>query len=745
MLDKRVSYAILGGFLILMLISIYYIRFINFDFTYEVFFPKDDPDREYYNEFIQRFEPDGNFVAIAVENPDGNLEPEFLNTVHEITLKARKLPYVSGSESITTIERPVFVAGRPMTFPLLNIENPQLSKADQQRILSDSRLINRLVSNDGRAIAILLTVEDIKDTDASLVLDDSLSALLDNYDLNFHIAGKPYYQSQLAKQTGKEFRNYTIISILLIILALYLMFRRLRIVAVAFLSVVVSMVLFFGFVGLTGYAIDPVSSLFPIILIVVSVSYSIHILSKYLEDAADHPKKEALKKTIKEVGLATFLTSVTTGIGFSSLASTSIPSIKNFGLYAAAGVMMSFITVITFTPSLVNVLQQKKFLAKPSTIKTGSMWMERLYYFNIKNQLKIIIAFLLLILISIAGILNIGPEAHFSSYFPSGEVKEDFEYFEKHFGGIRNFELGVILKDDAKVTDLQVLQDLNKLEEYIENHPGISAVLGPATILKTMNQAYKGEIEGSYALPEDKETVDELYDVATYRSGGIVKNIISKNNDAARITARIEDVGLEENLKISKDLNQFIDNNLDTSIAEYKQTGYTFLMDKNIIYGRSNLLWGLALAFVIISILMALLFRNYKMVFISLIPNIIPVLFAGAIIGFSGIEMTISVTIVFAIAFGIAVDDTIHFLSKFKLELAAVKNVDLAIKNSLRVTGKALVMTTIVLIMAFGILVTSSYPATFYIGLLMTITLVTALLADLLLLPILIRLLIKDQ
>ena len=220
--------------------------------------------------------------------------------------------------------------------------------------------------------------------------------------------------------------------------------------------------------------------------------------------------------------------------------------------------------------------------------------------------------------------------------------------------------------------------------------------------------------------------------------------LISKDEKNTRISGRILDIGADNIRTITANIDQWMAANIDTSIVQMKQTGTSLVVDKNSEYVRSSILWGLGFAMLIVSVLMVLLFQNWKMLIISIVPNLIPLLIAGAVLGFGGIELEAGISIVFAIIFGIAVDDTIHFLSKFKLARNKGLNVDDAIEITFLETGKAICLTTVILFFGFLILLFSIHPPSIIVGTLISVTLFSALFGDLFFIPVLIRMFIKD-
>ena len=739
MLEKRFNYIIILAFAILCALSVYSASRITFDFSFEVFFPKNDPDRIFYNEYSSNFEPDDNFLILGIENRPDIFEQDFLQEIEQFTEEAASLPHIIRAQSLANLKRPIFVAGNPIMLPMLNIPNPSKYPSDSARIMEDERLQGRFISNDAKSLAVVMTTDSVLDLKESQKLDEALLDLLEKYNFHeVHFAGRPHYQVLLAEKSRSEFITYTLISALLIVVALAFIFRKVLSVLIALISIIVSMILFMGFIGATGIPMDPLSILFPILIMVVGISDVIHIMSKYIEDAeGGMNKREALRKTVREIGMATFLTSVTTAIGFGSLATAAIPTIRHFGIFSAIGVFIAFITVILLTTALLALTNLRDIRREHNDKKFWKRIMSWFFIVTRKQRKTIVIVSIAILLLSLFGISRIRTDVHFENNFPrTDKVREDYRYLEQKFGGVRNYEIGLFAKEAALITDPEILQQIDTLEKFLSAREGINSVISPATIYKTLNQAYGADNPQTYFIPESEAQIDKYTAMADKYASRELNILISKDQKKGRISARMNDIGLKENQELGREVKSFVNTVLDTTQISARVTGTAFLLDKNIIYGRKYLFYGLALAFVIISIIMALLFKDFKMVMISLVPNIYPLIMAGGFIGFLGIELTGSVTVIFAIAFGISVDYAIHFLSKYKLELRKGKHMSSALRSTFLVTGKAISLTTVILFFGFVMLVTSTYPPTFYLGLILSITLVFAWAAGFFLIPV---------
>jgi predicted RND superfamily exporter protein len=284
-----------------------------------------------------------------------------------------------------------------------------------------------------------------------------------------------------------------------------------------------------------------------------------------------------------------------------------------------------------------------------------------------------------------------------------------------------------------------VVQEINKVEEKLKEIEGIRAVNSITAVYKSINQMYGGNRPEAYELPESKRQFERYQRLVSQIPMAQANVLVNKDGSKARITSRIFDIGADSVKYRVDQVQEWAAANVDPDVIQIQQTGTALIIDKNAQYVREDLVEGLGMAILIVSILMALLYQNVKMLLISLIPNVFPLLMAGALLGFLNIELEAGISIVFAAIFGIAVDDTIHFLSKYKLAINKGKSTEEALQITFAESGKAIVLTTVILFCGFLIMLFSQNPASFTVGLLISVTLFGAMISDLMLIPLFIR------
>ncbi len=741
---QKLRIPIIVAFSLMALYSLTFIFKLNFQFDFEAFFPKDDPDLAVFKDFIKDFETDDNFLLVGFKREGDIFNQQFLEELHDFTIKSRDLPHILEAESITKFAYPLVTPFGVTTVPAIHIDQSDKYAQEKERLLKDERVVDYLISKDGAATTVALKTVDAIRLDQSKELLNAMDTLLSSYNFpEHHILGRAYFQKELVRMQMREIIVASSIAGTLVFIILMIIYRRWLTVIIALSSIGLAMVLFMGFLGVSQQELSAMTGLYPILMIIVGTSDVIHIMSKYLDELEKGNKPyPAIMIAIKEIGLATLLTSVTTAAGFATLLTSKIVPIKEFGINASIGVMIAYITVIFFTTTILSYFDLNKLAAPASRNRFWQRLMGKTYLASFKSRTIWIITVAFLVFSAI-GISLVTTNYKIESNLPIGaKITKDFYFFENEFVGFRPVEVAVTT--DQSVYDFEIMKEINRVEEKFKEDGNFKAIRSQTMVFKSIAQMFGGNQIEAYEFPNDTTTYNQYREMAK-RIPKLTNNIlVSRDEKKARIISRMNDVGADSVKVVVDRLENWINANTDTSIVNFDITGTAMLLDKNVEYARKSLLQGLGIAILIVGFLMVLLFRNWKYLIIALVPNIFPLLFAGAILGFLNIELEAGVTIVFAIIFGIAVDDSIHFLSKFKLARLKGKNVEDSLKITFLETGKAICITSIILFFGFMVLLFSIHPPSRSIGTLIGVTLVTALLSDLFIIPLLIRLLIKD-
>ena len=743
------------GFLLLLFTAFmgYKATHLKFDYDFEKFFPAEDKDADYFYEHREKFEYDNNFILIALENKKGVFEVPFMQRVSNLTSRLQvETPYVTGVRSITNQnEVSLFGINNAVERPYVDLkkwaEDTAFVNKDSLRIYGSKELLNTLVARDGKSVCVFLKHEDGLSVKKSDTLVKAVKKILSEYSFNgIHLAGTTVGQRYYIDKMNSELLFFMALSAVLVILFLFIAFRSGWGILVPQVVIFASMIWVIGGMGLLNSPMNILLTTLPSIMFVVAMSDVIHLVSRYMDALRDgFSKFESIKITVREVGFPTFLTSLTTSIGFFSLYFINVQPVKMFGLIIGIGVLLAFFLSILFLPILFYFFPSPNIIKKRKETIWGK-FLPKAYEWIMNHKKRVWIASGIFIGFSILGMTLLKSDNLLMDDLKANDpTKADFSYFDKHYGGYRPFELAVnVIDTNSTAWSLNVLKELEEVESYVEDTMGVELKTSLVQSLKVLTRSSHFGDESFFKLPTKKRDVKRFRRyLKIAERGTLLPLFLDTTERLTRIQGTIPDLG---NNIISARTNRFQNylKQRDFQHIQVRVTGSAYLLDKNIRYLSNSLIYGLLLSIGVVSVIMGLVFRSFRMVLISLLPNTIPLIFIAAIMGYLGIEVKTSTSIIFTIAFGIAVDDTIHLLGKFKFELMKGKSVPEALKHSFIVTGKAMVLTTLILCSGFLLLLFSTFMGTFNMGFLLGITLFVALILDLTLLPLLILAFYKE-
>lgn len=723
--------------------SIALIPFLRVDFRVSTFFPKGDKQLDFYQQYSSKMGSFDPFVFCAIEARNSIYNPSFINKIDQFTKECRELPFVDNSISITNAKRYNKTPFGLLSLPYLHVDDPDKFPEDSIRILKDQFLTQRFLSENGKYLSVLIQLEknlDLVQVDSFV---QSLDSLVLSHDYkNTHLLGRKYMEVLYKRIVTEELKQSLILSLIIMIFFLALLYRSFSGIILPVVSMISALLILYGFLVLSGRSLGILANLFPTIMLIVGISDVIHILNKYsLETDAGHSKKEAIRKTIKEIGVTTFLTSFTTAAGFLTLATSSMPAIYNFGISAAIGVLIAYAVSIIFVPAILLTLGLKipikgrLFSEKWNTIS------KRIFKFNIKHFKSLFHGSIIISLIAIIGIFQIDTNNHQLGNIPENHrLKADYTIFEQNMGGARSFEMAVICKNKF---NLESLAQIRELHNYLDSLPELNSVYSPISFYHGVSRIYDKSLS-LFALPDSDSKLKSYVKKMDKSVTGTDWKLVDSTQTIGRISARMNDLGRLEVSDLNTQIRKWITNNIDESKFQFHFTGTDFLVDRGHELRIKNMGVGLTIAILVVALLMGFLYKDIRIVLITLIVNILPVLMVAGVMGYSGIELRGHSSIIFTIAFVIAVDDTIHFLSKFKLERQKGNSVQEAVKLSMQETLRAIIVTSVILFGGFFVLVHSDFWDVYVVGILVSATLVFALIVDMFLLPILLIRFMKE-
>lgn len=588
-----------------------------------------------------------------------------------------------------------------------------------------------------------------RETYINSVLIPKVESFEAKYNLDIKISGMPYVRTKNAENIKSEISTFVILALIITSIIFFLFFRSYRATFISLFVVMIGVVWTVGILGLFiintppgDFEISVLTGLIPPLIIVIGIPNCIFLINKYQHEVNKHGNKaKSLQKVITKIGNATLMTNVTTASGFATFIITNSKLLKEFGIVASLSILAIFILCILIIPIIYSFLPipEDKHLEHLNRTWINSLgdWIEKTVK---KSKINIYIISVLLLVTSIIGIYQIRISGSIIDDMPQkADWFDDIMFYEKEFNGIMPLEILINTKRKKGVTKLSTIKKMSKIEDVILEIPELSKPISMVSLVKYSKQAYYNGNPKYYQVPTSQENSFILSYAKNSTSDSdvdLIKNYVDSTGQYTRITAFMKDMEIEKMEEIEKKLNYEISKIMPSDNFEVSITGKAYLFQKGTKYLVKNLILSLSLAIFLIALLMAYMFRSLKMIFISLIPNLLPLIVTAGLMGYLGVAIKPSTILIFSIAFGIAVDDTIHFLAKYRQELITNNwEVKKSVYNALRETGVSMFYTSIVLFFGFSVFTVSNFGGTVALGALVSATLLFAMLSNLLLLP----------
>jgi len=707
--------------------------------------PEDDPDLIFAEEFVERF---GNHEIIAVGLEMGDVfTRENLDILRRLTQRIEKVANVA---DVLSLANATDMKGTEegVLFEPLYKEPPssdEALRALRERALANQYWVNNLVTTDGADAVISVRLPYKRDEAIfRLFVVDEIRTILDEelpVEMPRHIAGIATLGSDSRDSILDDLIRFGWMLPLFTCAILYMVFRAVRGVlipqAVIFTTVIWSLGLFF----LRGRAFSWTMTILPVLIGVIAMSDVIHIISRYYEEVARHEdRRRAVKETLAHMIRPCFLTSTTTMVGFASLTSSKIIPVREFGLYAAVGLAFAYILGITLTPILLSFLKLprdgRRERLRDGPVTRGLERVERLVE---RDTWRLPALTALLVGLALVGITRLKIETQVSQFLPkdSPGVKA-FEFFDAHFDGVSTIDIEV-RGPEGVFKEPWALGELDRLGKFIEELPHTHKSISVADLIKAFNKAVNAEQDEFYSIPEARGTVAEyLFLFELSGKENLVEAFLTYGCDRARIVAKIETLSSAEQIELIGRIEEYFSGRLDPRL-EARITGTVAIYATLVQALVRSQVRSIFIAFAIIAVMMSIHFRSIKIGLVSMIPNMIPIVLTLGMMGWMGISLNVATVMISCIALGIAVDDTIHYLSRYQAEYRRDGDRIGAMRRTITSTGRAIVSTSLVITGGFWILIFSSYRPNAHFGILTGITMLSALLADLLIAPLCVR------
>jgi len=739
---------ILGIVLVLTVIMGYYSQFLRISYNHANLIPESDSTYIQGLKFQEIFKDESMVMIVSVQDPDFYNKDKFVDWI-DMGNQIRKLQGVQGLLSPGHFwllkknqEEKKFEAVNPTTATI----NTQEDVDSLRKVFNSLPFYRSLLHNDStNAYVMAITIRDriAESKDREFLISEVkriAGAYSEKWNVQVHYSGLPYTRTVLSVLVKEEIIRFIYLALLVTAMILLFLFRSFRVVFFSMLIVAIGVIIAMGTMVWFGYEITIISGMIPPLVIVIGIPNCVYFLNKYQTEYRHHGNKiKALQRVISKTGKAALMTNLTTAVGFGTFILTHSKMLVEFGIVTSINVMVVYVLSLTLIPIFFS------FLPAPNARQTNHLdkklinkAVDGLIHIVIYYRKTSIVITSIIVGFGIYGITLMQTTGYLVDDISSEhEVAKDLAYLEDNFKGIMPMDIMIDTRKPKGVLSPVVLKKIDELQQTLDSFPQFSKSISIVDGVKYAKQAYYNGKESFFSLPNNQERGILLSYLSHSSEGGKqLTSFIDSSAQITRVSVRVADVGTIEWDRIMAELNPKIRKIFPQEDYTVSTVGASVNFYKGTTYLISNLYSSLALAIVIIAGLMALVFRSGRMVMISLVPNVIPLIITAAVMGYFGIPIKPSTILVFSIAFGISVDGTIHYLSRYRQDLELTDwDIGKSVIRAMREVGVSMIYTAIILFFGFGIFMVSDFGGTFALGLLVSLTLTVAMLANIIILP----------
>lgn len=710
--------------------------------------PDNDSTLNAFNEFKEKFGTEGSALVLAIEeNPLENLE--FFNSWLRF---GKNIEAIAGVDTVLSINQ-LFNVVKDTANQRFDLQKVVPHELETQAELDSVRALiyslpfykGRLI-NDTNHVNLMMISLDIKvfnSEDRERLIDD-VFVVVEDYraerGLKMHYSGMPYIRTMITRLVKKELGQFLGYVVLVTVVILLIFFRSIAPVVVSLLVVLLGVTWSFGIITFFEYEITILTGIIPSLIIVIGIPNSIYLINRYHSEFALHGNKvKAISRVVRKIGQATLLTNLTTAVGFLAFVFTESSILVEFGIVAFVNIIVLFILSIFMIPAILGILPPPKGRQMYHLDRKGlNKLVDGLINIITYHRTKVYWTSAALVAVCIYGLSLMTTTGNLTDDLPrDSSVVSDLKFVEDNFNGVMPFEIGIDAGKPGMVSKSSTLNRMDKLADIFKDYPEFGKPMSIIEGVKYTKQAYYGGDPKKFELIKGGEKVFiKKYLDNTKGNTNMLSAYVDSTGQFARMSLPMRDVGSIEMDSLVASIQPKIDKIFPAEKYKVLLTGPGLVYLKGTKYLVKNLLQSLALAILIIAILMAALFKSYRMIIMSIMVNLIPLLVTGAVMGFFGIPLKPSTILVFSIAFGISIDDTIHFLAKYRQELENCEwDLKPAVIESIKETGVSMMYTSIILFFGFGVFASSNFGGTQALGILTSLTLIVAMLVNLVLLP----------
>lgn len=713
--------------------------------------PKTDSTFLEYQKFKEKFGQDGALLFIAFQD-DHLFQLDRFDSLHKFTNELRN---TEGIEECLSVARTIQLVKNDslkkfdikLLFPEEIASQAELDSLHQE--LDKIDLYKGLLYNDTSNVYLLMItlqkeiVNSPKRSPLMYLIKDMGTAFGEKMGVEVHFSGMPLIRTETTQLLKSEMGIYMLLAILVAIALLTIFFRSFSSTFYPVVIVLISLIWTFGTIGLLGYELTMLTAVVPTMIIIMGIENCIFLLNKYHTEFKEHGNKaKSLTRVIHHIGSANFLTNATTAVAFASFIVTGNKQLVEFGIVASISIMANYFLTLILLPTFFSYL---KPLSAKNIRHLNAKPINKFLTFNIKVVQKyrnwVYGTLAVLLIIAVFGISRLKTTGNVVDEVPKdGTLYQDLLYLEKNFKGVLPFEITVNTHKKRGIMQIQNMQKIDSLQMLLEQYPQLSKSLSVVNVIKYGNQIFYGNNPEYYEVPSKRDLAFLQKYIPTFERKSdkktLIDNFVDSTFQTIRITAQMQDIGTNEINALYDDLLPKVYKIFPKDKYEVSITGtaVTFLEGTN--YLKGNLVQSIGLAIVVIALLMSMLFSSFRMILISMVPNLFPLLMTAGIMGYFGIAIKPATIIIFGISLGISVNDAIHYLSRYRLQLKMNNGkIQPAVLKALRETGHSMIYSVLILFFGFGVFAFSSFGSIQVLGMLVPVTLIVALFCNLFLMP----------
>jgi len=737
----------------------YYAIKAKTDNSIEAWLKQDDPKLGYYYDFIDKF-GDEEFLIIVIDGNDLFAGKE-IRLISNIANRLKEVEGVMDVISLAGVYKDKLSA--PYFKEILK-KNKSVSVTEvfKDEVLDDPVYVNNVISSDGKTTAIIATVAKgspesrmklVKETRGIIISagkekkDDSSQPLLkegmgdaERLPEDFFLAGPSIVNAELDRMSQKDMKTFTPVMFVVALVILVALFMNISGVLIPAITISINIIWAVGLFVIFNNKMNMVSGMLIPLIFIISLATTVHILNRFYQEVRlTGDRRKSTLETVKHICVPCFFTCLTTSVGFLSLTVSDVIPVKITGIFMAAGIMMSFFVCITLVPGMLSLfpglMSSSVYIQEDDGVSNRAF---RGIYgiigrFVKKNTIYVFALSLIFVGFAIYGITKTKAESNVFESFPgSSEIARSTAHIEQNLMGLLPMEIVINAENAGGVFQPEVLAKMEDLQDYLNKIPEVTKSMSVVDYVRNLNKLLNKDTPDNQMITRGKAI--DYVKLASLHGDNIVKSLYTEDNNEGRVAVRMKNVGSSRYQEIVENIEGFIKENFPLSIG-CTITGIVPLLMNMQGYLIESQIKTFTLAFILIFICIALLLKSARIGIMSMIPNLIPIAITLGVMGYLGINLDVATIMIASVAIGISVDDTIHFLYRFKSEFKKDGDHYLAIQRTFSGVGRALIFTTVVATCGFLIFCLSSFKPIQYFGLLTGISMISALAANLFILP----------